>query len=259
MARIRKGFLPMVMEEKWFAWFDEPILYLHRSWTGYCIYQVRFQENANRWLAVSAKVNRKSEQYSETNDATDQRMIADLINGLLVNGPTGPRTDPFADMLTQAAQPNYLGSPDVVSAIIQQVVEVAIGYFKGETNFNAVWDLIWNTGQEIAEGDEYVRMPGWHTPQGLGQALVKFMGVRPEEMFADGLEYFLSEALTALFLTARDMLRGFTHDPIAQWNPHGLEQLNQLHHWTVQVFLGTNELEHPGVTLRARLRRGFPG
>ena len=41
----------------------------------------------------------------------------------------------------------------------------------------------------------------------------------------------------------------FAEDPVAQWNPHALEQLNWLHHWTVQVFLGTNELEHPGVTL----------
>ena len=92
-------------------------------------------------------------------------------------------------------------------------------------------------------------MPGWHTPQNLGTALVKFMGVRPEDMFADDLDYFLSEALMALFLTARDLLRSFAEDPVAQWNPHALEQLNRLHHWTVQVFLGTNELEHPGVTL----------
>jgi hypothetical protein len=92
-------------------------------------------------------------------------------------------------------------------------------------------------------------MPGWHTPQHLGKALVKFMGVQPEEIFADDLEYFLSEALMALFLTARDLLRGFADDPLAEWNPHALEQLNMLHQWTNQVFLGTNEIEHPGVTL----------
>ena len=249
MSRIRKGFLPRVMEEKWFAWFEEPILHFHRSWTGFCIYQIRFEKEENGWRAVSAKVNRNPNQYTETDDIADQRFIADLIDGLLVNGPTGLSIDPFAEMLDQAAQPNYLGSPEVVSSIIQQVMEAAVGYFKGDTNFNAVWDLIWNIGQEIAEGEVYVLLPGWHTPDGLGKALVKFMGVRPEEMFAADLDYFLSEALMALFLKARDLLRSFAEDPVAQWNPHALEQLNQLHQWAVQVFLGTNELVHPGVTL----------
>lgn len=249
MSRIRKGFLPTVMEEKWFSWFEEPVLHLHRSWTGICIFQVHFRQEEDGWRATSAKVNRNTEQYAETDDEADRRLIADLIDGLLVNGPTGPATDPFAAMLEQASQPNYLGSPSVVSGLIQQVLEAAIAYFKGEANFNAVWDLIWTMGQEIASGDEYVRMPGWHAPQGLGQALVRFMGVRPEEIFADDLDYFLSEAMMALFLKARDMLNDFADDPAAEWNPHALEQLNQLHHWIVQVFLGTNELEHPGLTL----------
>lgn len=249
MERIRKGFLPMAMEEKWFAWFDEPVLHLHRSWTGFCIYQVRFRREANRWRADSAKVNRDPEEYSETDPEADQRLIADLINELLVNGPTSPRTDPFAEMLNLASQPNYLGSPSVVSSLMQQVLEAAVAYFKGETNFNAVWDLISNMGQEIATGEKYVRLPGWHTPQGLGKALVRLMGVRPDQHSADNLGYFVSEALMALFLKAHDMLGDIADDPHARWNPDALEQLNKLHHWTTQVFLGTNELEHPGVTL----------
>jgi hypothetical protein len=136
-----------------------------------------------------------------------------------------------------------------VSGIIQPLIEAAIGYVKGETDFNAVRDLIFSTAREIASGDAHVRMPGWHGPHGLGRALVRFMGVRPEEMFADDLGYVLSEALMALFLTLRDMLRGFTEDPDARWDPHALEQLKQLHDWSVQVFLGTNERQHPGVTL----------
>jgi hypothetical protein len=41
-------------------------------------------------------VNRNPDQYSQTDDAEDRRMIAELIDGLLVNGPSGPRSDPFA-------------------------------------------------------------------------------------------------------------------------------------------------------------------
>ncbi|OJF90781.1 hypothetical protein AX761_23005 [Rhizobium sp. 58] len=249
MARIRKGFLPKVMEEKWFAWFEEPVLHLHRSWTGFCIYQVRFLQDAQGWKAVSGKVNRNSEQYSETDDDADLRMIANLIDGLMVNGLDGPRADPLAEALFQASQPNYLGSPSVVSGLLEQVIEAAIAYLKGETNFNAVWDLIWNMGQDIATGEDYLRMPSWHTAQGIGKALVKYMGVKPEEMFADDLDYFLSEALMALFLKARDLLRGFASDPVAQWNRDALVQLNQLHEWTVQVFLGTNVIDRGDVSI----------
>jgi hypothetical protein len=89
MARIRKGFLPMDMNDKWFAWYAAPVLHLHRSWTGFRIYEVRFRRQAARWRAVAARVNRDPEQYSATDDRADQRQIAELIDLLLIDGPTG--------------------------------------------------------------------------------------------------------------------------------------------------------------------------
>ena len=88
MLRIRKGFLPTVMEEKWFAWFEEPVLHLHRSWTGTCIFQVHFRQEEDGWRATSAKMNRNPEQYAQTDDEADRRLIADLLDGLFVKGPT---------------------------------------------------------------------------------------------------------------------------------------------------------------------------
>ena len=32
--RIRRGLIPREMEDKWFIFYEEPWLYLHRSWTG---------------------------------------------------------------------------------------------------------------------------------------------------------------------------------------------------------------------------------
>ena len=43
-VRLRNGVLPREMEDKWFVFYEEPWLYLHRSWTGICIYQVRFED-----------------------------------------------------------------------------------------------------------------------------------------------------------------------------------------------------------------------
>ena len=41
-GRLSAGLIPREMEDKWFIYYEEPDLYLHRSWTGYCVYQVRF-------------------------------------------------------------------------------------------------------------------------------------------------------------------------------------------------------------------------
>lgn len=249
MRRIRKGFLPSVTEEKWFAWFDEPVLHLHRSWTGFCFFQIEFRRTEHGWRAVSAKLNRDAEQYTETDDNADRLLIANLLDSLLVNAPERQRADPMVAAVTLASQPNYLGSPTVVSELLQPVIEAAVAYVKGETNFNATWDMLWTLSQDVTSGDKYVRLPDWHTAHSLGNALVKGFGVRPEEMFADDLDYYVSEALIALFLKARDLLRGFGADPNAQWDPHALAQLNGLHQWATTVFLGTSDVFHPGVTL----------
>lgn len=249
MAQIRKGYMPLEMEHKWFGWYEEPILSLHRSWTGYCIYQVEFAKDGARWKAISAQVNRSPKQYTETDDDADRRQIGDIIDNLLLAKPVSPHVDQLASALAQASQPNYLGSPKVVSELIETVVASAVGYHKGETNFNAVWDQVWHLSQEISTGDEYIRIAGWHTAQELGRALVKYCGVRHEDLFAGDLDYYVSEALMKLFLKCLDLLRDFHADPNAVWNPHGLQQLNSLHEWYVTVFLGTNALYSPEVLL----------
>ncbi|HEX3599594.1 MAG TPA: hypothetical protein VHU84_05590 [Lacipirellulaceae bacterium] len=42
-ARIKEGLIPECMEDKWFEFYEEPWLYFHRSWTGYCVYQLRLE------------------------------------------------------------------------------------------------------------------------------------------------------------------------------------------------------------------------
>lgn len=40
--KIKQGFLPQEMEDKWFIYFQDDQLYFHRSWTGSCIYILKF-------------------------------------------------------------------------------------------------------------------------------------------------------------------------------------------------------------------------
>lgn len=249
MARIRKGLLPWVQEQKWFLWFDAPLLHIHRSWTGICYSQVMFVPEGDTWRAVVARVNRNLEQYSETDDAADAIMIRNLVTEVARHIPDVPQIDTMAEALMIASQPNYLGSPKVVRAVLETVIEIAIEHFRGESDFNGVWNRIWDLSQEVSNGDTYQRMPGWHTSKALGKTLVQALGVRDEPIFADDLGYFVSEAFMALFFKVRDLLRDFEADPNAAWDPHGLTCLNALHEWATQVFLGSHVLQYEGVRL----------
>ncbi|MCP4135019.1 MAG: hypothetical protein GY754_28855 [bacterium] len=44
---IKMGFIPRAMEDKWFIYFEDNKLFLHRSWTGVCHYQVLFKEKTD--------------------------------------------------------------------------------------------------------------------------------------------------------------------------------------------------------------------
>lgn len=41
-ARIGRGFVPHDGDDRWFIYLEDDWLSIHRSWTGQCIYRVRF-------------------------------------------------------------------------------------------------------------------------------------------------------------------------------------------------------------------------
>jgi len=86
--RITRGLIPQGMDDKWFIYFEEPWLYLHRSWTGVCIYGVRFQPRADGFAAVGSWVNR--EEYLEDSIEYDRAILSFLIDRELLG-----RTVPF--------------------------------------------------------------------------------------------------------------------------------------------------------------------
>lgn len=147
--------------------------------------------------------------------------------------------------LDLATQPNYLGSPAVVSAIVLEIIELSRAYYKGETNFNAVWDVVWTMGENLNSGEGYTLMPGWHNPDGIGSALLRYFQLRPEDNLADDMTYFWTEALMALFFKTRELLVAYAADPIALWEEQFQPQITALHDWAVSVFLGTNVVFDP--------------
>lgn len=84
---IRRGFTPQRTEDRWFVHFESGRLLMRRSWTGFLIYEVAFEERGATLLATDARINRNPKQYGGTDDEDDKRMILELIDELLLGLP----------------------------------------------------------------------------------------------------------------------------------------------------------------------------
>jgi 8-oxo-dGTP diphosphatase len=84
-SRLSKGLIPEVMEDKWFIFMENNVLYFHRSWTGICIYEVYFD---NKRAIKEVWVNRNHEQYKVTDNDHDEKLLMFLINNFLLGQKT---------------------------------------------------------------------------------------------------------------------------------------------------------------------------
>lgn len=100
MASIRLGSIPQQMEDKWFLYFADDRLFFLRSWTGYCVYVAHFRPAEKGTTLANAEVNRDPDQYTETDDSLDARMIPFLIDALLLGRIGEPPTDPNQPLKT---------------------------------------------------------------------------------------------------------------------------------------------------------------
>lgn len=84
MAKIRQGFQPWAMEDRWFAFFEDGTLYLHRSWSGHCIYEADFVVEDDKYIVQRLRVNRDTSQYKNTDDAEDINRFLSLVDDVLL-------------------------------------------------------------------------------------------------------------------------------------------------------------------------------
>ena len=73
---LRFGHIPEVMEDKWFWYMEDDTLYIHRSWTGNCIYVLSFE--AGNTIHVTA--NRDPQQYTCTDEQEDAAYLCALLD-----------------------------------------------------------------------------------------------------------------------------------------------------------------------------------
>lgn len=76
MDALHCGNVPQAMEDKWFWYMEGSTLRAHRSWSGYCIYQIDFKEDNNHVV----KVNRDPQQYKCTSIEEDIKSLNKLLD-----------------------------------------------------------------------------------------------------------------------------------------------------------------------------------
>lgn len=76
MHALRRGNIPKAMEDKWFWYMEGDTLYAYRSWTGNCIFRIRFSEDGHHQVTV----NRDPEQYRVTDIERDRESLNELLN-----------------------------------------------------------------------------------------------------------------------------------------------------------------------------------
>jgi hypothetical protein len=67
IERIHQGLLPESQDDRWFMFYEHYRLYIHRSWTGHCIYIAYFRAENGLWILTHA----------------DARALAALVSSLL--------------------------------------------------------------------------------------------------------------------------------------------------------------------------------
>src|SRR5215467_796574 len=86
-SRLREGLIPKEMEDKWFVYYEEPNLFLHRSWTGQSVYRVTLKETANGAEVIETLL---SKQFADTGSADHQAELIDFIISNLLLGQKKP-------------------------------------------------------------------------------------------------------------------------------------------------------------------------
>ena len=97
-ARIRRGLIPVEMEDKWFMFWEADSLFLHRSWTGHCVYRVEFQSSGDRFQVARASISSDNEHHRRGSDQYEAALVDFLIRAILLHQsvefpvPPEPRT-----------------------------------------------------------------------------------------------------------------------------------------------------------------------
>lgn len=88
--RLRRGHAAHSMDEKWHLFVEERVAFLHRSWTGYGIFEATFAPlSGGGWGISAATVESDPTRYTSTSAEGDSSML-ELVLGTIANHEPRP-------------------------------------------------------------------------------------------------------------------------------------------------------------------------
>ena len=84
MGAIRRGYVPWIMDEKWFIFMEQNRLFAHRSWTGIGIYEATFASTEGGYVIESAVVTGDETKYRRSSDKAESLTLEALIASYLL-------------------------------------------------------------------------------------------------------------------------------------------------------------------------------
>ena len=79
MRIVKYGHIPDAMEDHWFMYCDETTIRYYRSWTGFCIYVAKYEDDGVNCRITELTVNRNPEQYTCTENEHDVALFMALL------------------------------------------------------------------------------------------------------------------------------------------------------------------------------------
>lgn len=77
---LEQGCIPTEMDSRWFIYSADEKLYLHRAWTGSCIYIAHLERSADIISIKDVWVNMDREQYLSPGIEKEPEIFENLIN-----------------------------------------------------------------------------------------------------------------------------------------------------------------------------------
>ncbi|WP_063838316.1 ADP-ribosylglycohydrolase family protein [Saccharothrix sp. ST-888] len=93
--RVQHGVRAASMDEKWNAYLDDGRLFLHRSWTGTCVFEVTVQPTADGGHPVRAWVESDPDRYRRGSDEAESAMLEVLLRSFFAAGAAQEQWDRY--------------------------------------------------------------------------------------------------------------------------------------------------------------------
>jgi len=90
-VRLKAGLVPQQMDDKWFIYYAEPHLFLHRSWTGQPVYRLTFKSVSDGVEVSEALWSKKlATSTAKAQDFEYQPQLIDFLLSNLLLGQSKP-------------------------------------------------------------------------------------------------------------------------------------------------------------------------